>query len=473
MLDLSVIVVLILVAFYLAGLLSAGHAVQEGHAAEGTVAWVLGLIFIPMLAVPFYWTFALHHRKELFSGRLKWSIGASDAPQVDEDGDGCQTCLTEFDSLERLSPFRWRYGTWVRVLVNAEATYDAVFEAIDDAEHEVLAHYYTIRDDATGRAFFDRLRDAAQRGVRVRLLYDSFGSSSLHSRSNREELRRHGVEAHAFNMRFCGALTRWHVNFRNHRKICVVDAATGFTGGINIGDEYRGWDPRLSPWRDTHLRLQGPAVKDLRAVFARDWKEAVDRDLDPGPDGTREEAMGEGTSLVVPMGPETEREFSTHLILEALRLAKERVWITTPYLVPSEAIGAALEQAVLRGIEVRILTTAVPDRYISFFANWFFSEKLRRAGVAIHRPAEGFMHQKVILVDDKLAGVGSMNLDNRSLRLNFEIMLMFCDGASIRQVRDMLDDDFAASRATEGEWDELGRRDRLYACVARLFAPFL
>lgn len=245
------------------------------------------------------------------------------------------------------------------------------------------------------------------------------------------------------------------MNFRNHRKICVVDATTGFTGGINIGDEYRGRDPSLSPWRDTHLRLQGPAVKDLRAVFARDWKEAVHRDLDPGPE------------------TETEREFSAHLVLEALRLAKERVWITTPYLAPSEAIGAALEQAVLRGIEVRILTTALPDRYISFFANWFFSEKLRRAGVAIHRPAEGFMHQKVILVDDKLAGVGSMNLDNRSLRLNFEIMVMFCDGASIRQVREMLEDDFAASRSTEGEWGELGRRERLYACVARLFAPFL
>lgn len=467
------IVGLVLALCYLAGILSAIHAVQEGHAAEGTVAWLLGLLLIPWLAVPAYWTFALHHRKELFSGRPRWDRSAGvdmnplsseveEAPPVDE----------QLQRLESLTPFRWRGDGDARLLINAEEKYAALFEAIEAARREILAEYFLVRPEGIGREFIDRLKSAAGRGVRVHLLYDALVSSEFDRRAVQHDLREAGIEAHPFHTPARGHFTRWHFNFRNHRKICVVDGEIGFTGGINIGDEYLGRVARFGPWRDTHLRLTGSAVCDLMAIYRHDWQLALNKEL---PEPVRPEATAQGSAraLVIPMGPETERDFSTHWILELLRLARHRVWITTPFLVPNEAISAALEHAALRGLEVKILTTGVRYYRMSFAANYFYAEKLRRAGVHVYRIKRGFTHQKTILVDDLIAGVGTMNLDNRSLRLNFELMVGLTDHNSVAEIHRMLEKDFTESIDTEGEWRALSRRGRLAACFSRLFAPLL
>ncbi|MFP4281141.1 MAG: phospholipase D-like domain-containing protein [Opitutales bacterium] len=473
--TISTLIWLAIAVAWLAGVLSALHAVQEGRAAEGTVAWVFALVTLAPLTVPFYWMFALHHRKELFSGRLEWPFEPS-GPGPDDGEVADELPDADLLPLKNLSPFQWRFGCRTKLLINGEATYEAIHAAIDGAEREILVHYYTIRTDRAGSAFLERLSAAVDRGVRVCLLYDSFGSEDFHKSDERRDLVARGAEVHPFNIRFHGIFTRWHINFRNHRKLCLVDGRIGFTGGINIGDEYLGRKPRVSPWRDTHLCLHGPIVRDLRVVFERDWLHTVQENLEEPPAAQKapeENERGAAIALAVPMGPETDREYSTLMVLEALRLARRRVWITTPFLAPGAAIGSALEQTVLRGVEVRIFTTAAPDRLLSFYANWFFAEKLRRAGVEIVRAREGFVHEKVFLVDDRLAGVGTMNLDNRSLRLNFEIVVLLADTGSIEAVEAMLEKDFTEGVATEGEWERLGRRQRLLSCVARLFAPVL
>jgi len=300
------------------------------------------------------------------------------------------------------------------------------------------------------------------------VIHDAVGSHDL-PRDYVEALRAGGVRVQAFAAR--GWVNRLQVNFRNHRKIVVVDGWRGFVGGLNVGDEYLGLKPPLAPWRDTHMELQGPAVADLQRAFAEDWLWLTGAEP---PLRMPREVDGNAATLVAATGPADWQESGSLFVAEAIHAARERVWLATPYFVPDAAVGAALRMAVFRGVEVRLLLPARPDHFMVFQSSTLHAYEALRAGVRVFRYRPGFMHQKVALVDDDTAIVGSMNLDSRSFRLNFEVSALNVDRAFAAEVETMLRNDFAnAVEIDESEYRDAPYRRRVVMHVARLFDPVL
>ena len=267
-------------------------------------------------------------------------------------------------------------------------------------------------------------------------------------------------------------MRRLQVNFCNHRKILVVDGHTAYVGGHNVGNEYLGLDPELSPWRDTHAEVCGPAALAVQLAFLEDWYWATERlpvldwsvPLDP---------PGKVPVLVLPSGPADENETCSLFFLHAINSAQKRLWITSPYFVPDEAVVAALQLAAMRGVDVRIMLPAKADNRLVHLASFAYIPETRRVGIRLFRYRAGFLHQKVMLMDD-VGTIGTANLDNRSFRLNFEIALVFADTGFAAEIADMLERDFARC-------DEIGKTDvshlplltRIGASMARLLAPVL
>jgi cardiolipin synthase len=332
-----------------------------------------------------------------------------------------------------------------------------------------------VRDDALGEMLKDALIAKAQQGVRVYFLYDSIGSFDLPHRYV-AALRAGGVETHPFatNRRF---VNRLQLNFRNHRKIVSVDGERAFVGGHNVGVEYLGGKPPLSPWRDTHIEVRGPAVASIQFVFTEDWHWATQQlpefDMPPAP--VADPAAGQGMHcLVVPSGPADKQETCSLFFVEAINAARERVWITSPYLIPDEAVFSALRLAALRGVDVRILIPSRRDHLVVFAASKLYAYDSLRAGIRIFRYQPGFLHQKVVLIDSAAAAIGSANLDNRSFRLNFEIMVLTVDRGFAKEVETMLLADFAESREIDrNEYRKATALKRVLMHVARLFSPIL
>jgi len=266
---------------------------------------------------------------------------------------------------------------------------------------------------------------------------------------------------------------RFQINFRNHRKTVVVDGRTGFTGGLNVGDEYMGRDPTFGHWRDTHLEMHGPVVLQLQLIFAEDWHWATAETLSQELNWEAPIAKDDMTALLVPTGPADEMETGALFFFAAIAAARERVWIASPYCVPDTDILTAMKHAALAGRDVRLLVPEVIDHHIPWLAAFAYFDELRAAGVQIWRYQRGFMHQKVVLVDDALAAIGTTNLDNRSFRLNFEAMVVGFDDGFARSVEAFLANDFANATLLEKPMSAQPARVRYGAPIARLFAPLL
>ncbi|HSM06605.1 MAG TPA: cardiolipin synthase, partial [Longimicrobiales bacterium] len=314
-----------------------------------------------------------------------------------------------------------------------------------------------------------RLIAKAREGVRVYFLYDEVGSHSLPD-PYKEELRGAGVEVYDFHTQQ-GLWNRFQLNFRNHRKVVVVDGKQTWIGGHNVGDEYMGRDPKFGHWRDTHVRITGPAALAAQLSFVEDWYWATGRvpEVDWTPTPAPE---GDVPALVIPTGPADEVETATLMFIHAINSARERVWIASPYFVPDEAVMAALHLAGLRGVDVRILIPDHPDHLLVYLAAYSYFDEASETGAEFYRYTDGFLHQKVVLIDDVSAAVGTANFDNRSFRLNFEITALVADSTFVGEVERMFEADFARSRRMEpGELDRKSFWFKLGVKLARLTSP--
>jgi len=361
-------------------------------------------------------------------------------------------------------------GNDARLLIDGEATFAAILSAIDAAQVYVVLEFYIVRDDGLGQALKACLLKCLRREVKVYFLYDGIGSHAL-SQAFIRELRAAGAELVPF-LSSRNPLRRLQVNFRNHRKIVVVDGHTAFVGGHNVGDEYLGKHPRLTPWRDTHVEVRGPAAAATQLVFLEDWYWATHTvptlSWDPSivhPRGLR--------VLAAATGPADELESCALLFTQAIAAARRRVWITSPYFVPDEAVMRALQLAALRGVDVRIMLPGKADHLLVHLAGLSYIPEAWSAGIRLVRYRNGFLHQKVMVADD-ISAIGTANLDNRSLRLNFEITMMFADAAFADAVAGMLAHDFAVCEAvSERTLGDFPVHLRVAARAARLFAPVL
>jgi len=461
---------------HLIGVLSGLRALFTARSPQGAIAWIMAMITFPYVAVPLYWIFG----RNRFEGYVT-SRRAGDrvvdrlAPELNAyqafPNSHAPGVPGLFPVLERLAELPFTRGNALELLQDGQATFAAIFAAIEAAQSYVLVQFYIIRDDELGRALKRRLVDKAQAGVRVYLLYDEIGSHDLNT-AYLEELRQAGVQVSDFNTTL-GWRNRLQLNFRNHRKIVVVDGRTAFVGGHNVGDEYLGKDPKLGHWRDTHVRCQGPAATLVQLSFAEDWYWAV-RELPDLNWELRPAANGNQSVLVLPTGPADDIESCNLFFLQSIMAAKKRLWIVSPYFVPDWEIISALQLAVLRGVDTRIMLPRKPDHKMVYLASFSYLSDLETLGVKFYRYSNGFLHQKVILVDDIMASVGTANCDTRSFRLNFEITMASADPAFAAQVEAMLLADFQCClRVTADDYEERPFLFKTGVMLSRLLSPIL
>ena len=447
------------------------RAVTRARTPQGAAAWVVFLLAAPWFAVPSFAVFG-HGKLRSYEASRRNSQKVIQALNAFGDAHPARLSPTGDQRIfERISGMPVVGGNAVELLVDGEATFAAIFEAIDRARDYVCVQFYTIADDDLGRRLADRLVAAADRGVRVLLTYDGVGSYGL-SRRYLNRIRDAGaVVVDPRSAR--GPTSRLELNFRNHRKTVIVDGREAYVGGHNVADLYVGRDRHFPHWRDTHLRVRGPIVTQLQLVFAEDWHwssgETLEADLDWSPDDAAENM----TALVVPTGPGDELDTGSLLFFAAIARADRRIWIASPYFVPDAEVLTALTAAALRGADVRLIVPDRPDHYPPWLAAFAYFDELRAVGVRIFRYDAGFTHQKVILVDDDLAAVGTANLDNRSFRLNFETMVLVWDRDFATKVQGMLDDDLDRSHEMTTDLVDQPLWIRVGAPLCRLLAPIL
>lgn len=459
-----------------AAIITAIMAVRDTRTPQGAVAWSISLVTFPLVTLPLYWVFG----RSKFHGYID-AMRAGQARFQELVGDRhyipAVRNLTERKrpnaprtSFETLAKIPFLGGNDLELLVNGNATFDSICEYIEQAEKYVLIQFFIVHNDNLGKKIKDLLIRKAKQGLRINFLYDEVGCHGIPA-SYWEEMRDAGIEAYPFHTRR-GRGNRFQLNFRNHRKIVVVDGHTAFVGGHNIGDEYLGISKRFSDWRDTHMRVSGPAVLGLRISFAKDWYWATGKlnTIDP----SLPLPAGDADVLTLATGPADDVESCSLMFIRAINAATKRFWIASPYYVPDSSVTKALQLAAMRGVDVRILLPRKPDHLLVYLAGFACLKELQIPGIRVYRYDEGFLHQKAFLVDDKIAGIGTANLDNRSFRLNFEITMLVEDYSFCHQVEQMFEVDF--TKSVEKGINEYHDKNIVYQTVikfARLLSPIL
>lgn len=432
------------------GIALAMRAILIARTPQSAIAWAGVLVVLPIIGIPLFLVFG----ESRFAG-YKLASASTSGPLHD----AMQSIIRHLDGYKitfqgifnepgrmagNLARLPATGSNHVELLIDGAATFDSVFQSIDEATESIWVQFFIIHDDRLGRTLSDKLICAARRGVQCRVLYDQVGSKGLAS-SWAENLRREGIAVEPFvtNRQFG---RNFQINFRNHRKLVITDSRVAFLGGLNVGDEYMGWSRRFGPWRDTHLRIEGPAVAGFQLSFLEDWNYTTDEIAPlrlPSPSLTH---GGKATIFPIASGPAENWSICPAVYLSTIHCATRRLWIASPYFVPSSPLFYAICHAAIRGVDVRIILPRMADHILPWLSSFTYYPKLREAGVKVWRYEPGFMHQKVLLADDDMALVGSINFDYRSFMLNFELSAAVQDEKFAADVEAMFLADFDKSR---------------------------
>ncbi|MDX9722174.1 MAG: cardiolipin synthase [Myxococcota bacterium] len=459
--------------------------VLEKRQPTSTLAWLLAVITLPYLGLLLYWLLGRRrvHRKTAFKSFMREAVSPnlpSLRETLSEHADS-QRGQKSIEAKRHLLMLATRntdeqptVGNDVRILCDAAETYPALFEAIESAQHFVHVEYYIIQPDSVGERLRQALLRKAKEGLEVRLLMDGVGCWRLSS-SWLNSLSQAGVKLASFlppHLPTAILGQRW--NFRNHRKLVVVDGRIGLMGGLNIGEEYEGRSKRLGYWRDRHLRIAGPAVHSLERVFIEDWHFATAASLDPTEHFPTPQMPGDELVQIIPSGPDRAWQSIHMQLFVAITTATRRCFITTPYFVPDESIRVALVTAARRGIDVRLIVPSRSDLRLVKWAGRSYYHRLLQAGVRIFEYQKGFLHAKTLVVDGNCGTVGSANMDIRSFRLNFELNAFIYGKDFARKLEAIFERDQADSKEiTLEELDKQGPGYRFMEGLARLMSPLL
>ncbi|GLX66014.1 cardiolipin synthase [Paenibacillus glycanilyticus] len=444
-------------------------------------AWVFISLAVPVLGFACYWMIGRSRRvhagrnisREYEQAAERLSICAESVGELGQTG------MLQRDQLLGLlrvcSGRPVTLGNQVKVLTNGRETFASILEEMERASHHIHLDYYTIRDDEIGRKFLHVLTAKAKAGIEVRVLYDGIGSVHL-SKRYVSELKQSGARVECF-LPAGTALFKRLLNSRNHSKIAVIDGKVGFVGGINIGDEYLGKDKRLGFWRDTQLRLEGDAVYFLQELFMKDWELAAKERLPVNagymPEHDPDEALQEPV-LIVSSGPDRSGEPILETAFASVTAATTSISISTPYFIPDESLLAALGSAAKSGVDVRLIIPGIADTQLVLWATLSFVERMLAAGVRVYRYQKGFIHAKVMIVDDLLAIVGTANMDMRSFHSNFEQNAVLFDHGTISRLKQDFEQDLLDSRELDLEsFRQRQAKEKAAEAAARLLAPLL
>ncbi|MGZ0656108.1 cardiolipin synthase [Coraliomargarita sp. W4R72] len=465
--------VLLFLLAHLVGFFSSIDAIMSTRTPQGAAAWAIGLNTVPLILVPAYWVFGEVKFESYALARQEGVRGTIPQLKILRDelnagGFVAESAYGTSQLLEAILPLPPTTHNEIELLIDGQASFQSMFDGISNAQDYVLIQFFTLHDREVGQELADRLIERAAAGVRCYVLYDQMGTKL--SDPYKRRLIDAGVEMQSYNVA-SNPLKLFRLNFRNHRKLIVVDGQIAWTGGMNIKDDYLDW-------RDTMVKIRGPVVPCMQYTFVEDWawaRSEVVEDLRWTPQSASEE--GGATIASLPSGPSAMQERYSLFLLDLIHRAQDRLWIASPYFVPTEPILLALQGAARRGVELRILIPDETDTMIAKiaqFAAWGYVRELEAAGAEMYQYTTPFMHQKIILVDDEFVAIGSANFDNRSFRLNFELTAAVTDRDFNREVATMLTRDFGnATPVTQAALDERGFFKRFTGSLSRLLAPVL
>lgn len=460
---------------------------MENRHPSSTLAWILVLALVPVAGFIFYMLFGQNYRKRRnFSQKAqrdKYSFNIIKGGELHAEEHELLSSFSDdqrqmLQLSHRMSKSPVTFASHTTVLTDGEETFSALIYELLHAKHHIHMEYYIYRDDEIGRKIKSILMEKARAGVEVRFMFDAVGSLTL-KKSFLDEMREAGVQVVAFGpMKF--RLFTNRMNYRNHRKIVVIDGNIGFIGGLNVGDEYLSRSNTYGFWRDTHMVVRGEAVQTLQMIFLQDWRHMTKEKLTkeskyfdscvpvPPPAGA------EGAVQIIASGPDQEFQTMKNVFFSLLTSAKRSIWMATPYFIPDEDILTAIKVAALSGVEVKLLFPAKPDKWLPFLASHSYFQGLIEAGVKIYEYDKGFLHSKLIIVDGEIATIGTTNLDMRSFHLNFEVNALLVRTRSVEQLVRNYERDLLSTRLMDEE-QFLRRRvtARFMESVARLFSPLL
>ncbi|MET3207161.1 UNVERIFIED_CONTAM: cardiolipin synthase [Paenibacillus sp. PvR008] len=452
----------------------------ENRNPSTTMSWILLLALLPVVGLPLYFLFGQNvfkrrkYDKKALRDQQAYERIEKDAMHVKRD----LTCFTdEQQQLMRLARRLARspiyFAAETQILNNGDETFSTLLAELRKAEHHIHMEYYIFRSDDIGTSIQKILIEKAKAGVKVRFMYDAVGSIQL-SKAFLKEMRDAGVEVVAYG----GARILFfssRVNYRNHRKIVVIDGNIGLIGGLNVGDEYLSRNKAYGFWRDTHMIVKGEAVWTLQLIFLQDWLHMTGESvLDKEYLSPKIEPITDGGVQIIASGPDNERRVLKNLFFSMITSARKSVWIATPYFIPDEDILTALRMAALSGLDVRILFPAKPDKWLPFLASHSYFQTLLEVGVKVYEYEKGFLHSKLLIVDGEVATIGTANMDMRSFHLNFEVNALLIRTHSVQQmVADYERDLQSASLIVREEFMKKRLFKRLMESLARLLSPLL
>ncbi len=439
-----------------------------------TMAWVLVLVFLPVVGLAFYFFFGRNTRKERLISKKGFSR-LSKRPMAEYQA---QEALGDFTGRNQLIPFFHRVsnalpfeGNDVQVFTDGYSMYQELFRRIAKAKHHIHLEFYIFEDDAVGRLLRDLLIDKAREGVSVRLLYDDVGCWDVNPMFY-DEMLCEGIEVRSFlKVRFPQFTSK--VNYRNHRKLAIIDGKVGFIGGMNIALRYLKGVP-WGVWRDTHICLKGKAVYGIQTAFLTDWF-AVDRTLLTSAQYfPKMDTVGTSVAQIVTSDPVGEWHDIMLGLVKAISCAQRYIYVETPYFLPTEQVMAAFQTAALSGVDVRLMIPKKADAFITHKGTMSYLDELMKSGVKVYFYRAGFLHSKLWVADDEWASVGSTNLDFRSFEHNFEANVFFYDEKTVCTLKEIfLEDMKKCMTLSQKIWDKRSFKNKIVESVVRLLAPLL
>ena len=464
--------------------------IYDTQSTTKTLSYLLFAVFVPVIGICFYFFFGINYRnRKMYSKKLYENDDMAKelkehlrkySDETFKNADSAVQSNKELAYLvlnDSASPLT--SGNSVKLLVNGENKFPEVFHALQQAKNHIHIEYYIYEDDEIGTAIGDLMIQKAREGVKVRFIYDDFGSSSIRKKFV-DRLKENGVEAFPF-LKISFLLFANRINYRNHRKIIVIDGRTAFVGGINVCDKYINKNINAGRlfWRDTHVMICGPGVHYLQYLFLCDWNFCSEEKL------TSEDYffprrkdfpphIDNKVVQIAASGPDSETPTILFSLLQAINLATKEILITTPYFIPGDSLLDALTIASLSGISVKILVPFKSDSLLVNSAAMSYYDDLLKAGVEIYQYTKGFVHAKTMVTDRKIAIVGTANMDFRSFDLNFEVNAIVYDIAIANELADAFYEDIKdAHRIEEAVWEQRPVLKKIGQKAARLLSPLL
>ncbi len=450
-----------------------------------TFGYLLIAVLLPVVGIIIYLAVGANYRKEkLYSkkivsdDRLLAQIKEKIIKESEQTWSNGQSEVKSHVKLARLllndnSPLTG--GNEVKLLLNGENKFPVVLEALKAAKHHIHIEYYIFEDDNIGNQVVNVLLQKAAEGVKVRFIYDDFGSRSIR-KTLVPQLVAGGVEAYPFYKILFIALSN-RTNYRDHRKIIVIDGCTGFVGGINVSDRYiNGIDKKQLYWRDTHLMIHGPGVYYLQYLFICDWNFCAEQKLPLQDDYfcTKKTRGGQASVQIAASGPDSDKPTIMLSLMQTIGMAQEEILITSPYFIPGESVLDALCVAAMSGVQVKLLVPGESDSFIVNAAACSYYGDILDAGVEIYLYNKGFVHAKTVVADGQLAVIGTANMDHRSFELNFEVNAMVYDTLLAKELRDAFFNDLKdATQINPKAWAGRSRLKQFPEKVCRLLSPLL